>query len=205
MLKERARLVASVLLAIDLVAVAAAFLLAYWLRDSALPALGLRPRHLYPLHLYLPLLPLVLGIWGLLLSWLGTYRSHRTIRLIDEAWSVVRVTGLGAVLLVLCIYLFRLDAALLGDDDISRVWIVMLALGSALMILGGRTAVRLLSRFVRSSRRVSSPLCCLPSDHSSSCRARTSAYSTSALCLRCCRASSRYCNRRPPTSDCSGV
>ena len=40
MLKERARLVASFLLAIDLVAVAAAFLLAYWLRDTVLPWLG---------------------------------------------------------------------------------------------------------------------------------------------------------------------
>ena len=83
MLKERARIVASVLLAIDLVGVALAFLLAYWLRDTALPDLGLRPRHLYPLRLYLPLLPLVLGIWGVLLSRLGAYKSHRTISLID--------------------------------------------------------------------------------------------------------------------------
>jgi len=150
LLKKRARIVASVLLAIDLVGVALAFLLAYWLRDTALPALGLRPRNLYPLSLYLPLLPLVLGIWGVLLYHFGAYKSHRTISLIDEAWSILRVTGSGGALLVLCIYLFRLDAALLGQDDISRLWIALLAAGSALAILAGRTTVRLLSRFVRS-------------------------------------------------------
>lgn len=150
MLKERARLVASVLLAIDLVGVALAFFGAYWLRDSILPALGLRPQHLYPLGEYLPLLPLVLAIWGFLLARFGAYRSHRTISLLDEAWSIVRVCGMGAVLFVLCIYLLRLDAALLGNDQISRVWIGSLVAGSALAILATRTAVRLLSRFVRS-------------------------------------------------------
>ena len=146
MLKERARLVVSALLTIDLLAVAAAFLFAYWLRDSAAPALGLRPQALYPLRLYLPLLPLVLGIWGVVLSRFGTHRSHRTISLIDEAWSIVRVSGLSAVLLVVCIYLFRLDAALLGGDQISRVWIVLLVVGSGIAMLGGRVAVRTLSR-----------------------------------------------------------
>jgi len=150
MLKERARLVASLLLAIDLAGVAAAFLAAYWLRDTILPGLGLRPQHLYPLEHYLPLLPLVLTIWGFLLARFGAYRSHRTISLLDEAWSIVRVCGMGAVLFVLCIYLLRLDAALLGDDQISRVWIGLLATGSALAILAARIAVRLLSRFVRS-------------------------------------------------------
>ena len=110
MLKERSKLVAAVLLVIDLAGVAAAFFLAYWLRDTVAPALGLRPQELYPLRLYLPLLPLILGIWGVLLSGLGAYKSHRTISLIDEGWSVLRVCGVGGVLLVLCIYLFRLDA-----------------------------------------------------------------------------------------------
>lgn len=150
MLKERARLVASVLLVIDLAGVAVAFFAAYWLRDTILPALGLRPQQLYPVGEYLPLLPLVLVIWGFLLARFGAYRSHRTISLMDEAWSIVRVCGMGAVLLVLCIYLLRLDAALLGDDQISRVWIGLVISGSALAILAARTTVRLLSRFVRS-------------------------------------------------------
>ncbi|MDH3522129.1 MAG: sugar transferase [Acidobacteriota bacterium] len=149
MLKERSRLIASVLLVIDLAGVAAAFFVAYWLRDSVVPALGLRPRHLYPLSLYLPLLPLILALWGVLLSRLGAYRSHRTISLLDEAWSILRVSALGAILLVLCIYLFRLDAALLGDDQISRIWIVLVAFGATAFVLAGRTAVRLLSRYVR--------------------------------------------------------
>jgi exopolysaccharide biosynthesis polyprenyl glycosylphosphotransferase len=149
MLKERARLVASALLTIDLVGVALAFVAAYWLRDTIVPAIGLRPQRLYPLTSYLPLLPLVLIIWGVLLARYGAYRSHRTINLIDEGWSIVRVSAMGALLLVLCIYIFRLDGALLGNDQISRVWIGLLAAGSALAILMARTAVRLLSRFVR--------------------------------------------------------
>jgi len=151
MLKERARLVAATLLILDLVAVAGGFLLAYWLRDTVMPALGLRPHNLYPLSHYLPLLPLTLAIWAALLWRLGTYRSHRTIALLQEGWSVVRASGLGAGLLVLCIYVFRLDAALLGGDEISRIWIGLLAFCAALLILMDRTAVRLLSRFVRSS------------------------------------------------------
>ncbi len=151
MLKERARAVAAVLLTVDLLSVAVAFVLAYWIRDAALPALGLRPQQLYPLRLYLPLLPLVLAIWGLLLSRFGTYRSHRTITLIDEAWSILRVTAMGSLLLVLCIYLFRLDSGLLGDDQISRIWILLVGLCSAGAILLGRTTVRVLSRSVRAS------------------------------------------------------
>ncbi len=151
MLKERARTVAGLLLVLDLINVTLAFLVAYWTRDTLLPALGLRPRSLYPLASYLPLLPLVLLIWGFLLSRFGGYRSHRTMSLLDEGWSVLKVSALGSLVLVVCIYLFRLDQALLGDDAISRIWIVLIAVCSAATVVAGRTVVRTFSRLVRAS------------------------------------------------------
>ncbi|MEZ5331670.1 MAG: hypothetical protein R2991_06375 [Thermoanaerobaculia bacterium] len=93
MLKERARLIANGLLVTDLVAVAAAFFASYWVRNNLLPWLGLTPRFLYPLPQYLPLLPLALGLWGILLSRSGAYRSHRVVSLLDEAWSIVKTSA----------------------------------------------------------------------------------------------------------------
>jgi exopolysaccharide biosynthesis polyprenyl glycosylphosphotransferase len=150
MLKERARFVARVLLAADLAAVTGAFLLAYWLRDTLVPWLGVRPQDLYPLRLYLPLLPLALALWGLLLSRAGAYRSHRTISLLEEAWSVLRVAAFATVLFVLFVYALRLDEALLGRDKLSRLWLLFFTALSAALVLGQRTLVRLLSRYVRS-------------------------------------------------------
>ena len=122
MLKQQARLLNAILFVIDLVLVAAAALVAYWLRSTALPAFlpGLFSSHLYPLRAYLPLVPLAVSIWGGLLLLTGEYRSHRTVPLLDEAWDVVRASITGSVIFTLLIYVFRLDEALLGDDLISR-------------------------------------------------------------------------------------
>ena len=57
------------------------------------------PSRLYPLAEYLPLLPLALAIWGVLLLRSGRYRSHRTVPLLDEAWAIIRVCLSGAVAL----------------------------------------------------------------------------------------------------------
>ena len=56
-----------------------------------LPALGSRwiPGALYPVERYLPLLPLALLLWSLLLWSSGRYRSHRTVPVLDEAWEVL--------------------------------------------------------------------------------------------------------------------
>ena len=62
MLKERARIVTGGLFIVDLLLVTVAFLFSFWLRSSAIPAVGLIPSHLYPLRLYLPLLPVALLI-----------------------------------------------------------------------------------------------------------------------------------------------
>src|SRR5687768_12503327 len=153
MLKKQARLLNAVLFAVDLALVAAAALLAYWLRSTVLPALlpGLFTTELYPLRAYLPLVPLAVTIWGALLLISGEYRSHRTVPLLDEAWDVVRASITGSVIFTLLIYVFRLDEALLGDDLISRSWILLFSALACLLILAEKVALRLTSRYFRAS------------------------------------------------------
>ncbi|HYG65197.1 MAG TPA: hypothetical protein VEL74_21630, partial [Thermoanaerobaculia bacterium] len=129
----------------------AAFLLAFAVRSWLLPAIapGAFPSHLYPLPEYLPLLPLALAIWGVLLLSSGRYRSHRTVPLVDEALAVIRVCISGSVIFTLVLYAARLDGRLLGNDQISRSWILLFGIFSVLLLLTEKLGVRLTSRYVR--------------------------------------------------------
>jgi exopolysaccharide biosynthesis polyprenyl glycosylphosphotransferase len=151
MLKERARILAVTIFVFDLSLVAAAFLAGYWLRDSILPAIAPHtfPTRLYPLGNYLPLLPLALIIWGALLLLSGRYRSHRTVPLLDEAWAIIRVCASGTVLFTLILYAARLDEQLLGDDRISRLWVLFFGIFSCLFLLSEKIGLRVTSRYVR--------------------------------------------------------
>ncbi len=150
MLKEQSRLLVAAIFSLDLTLVAAAFLLAYWVRSGLLPEL--LPRSvsaLYPLAAYLPLLPFVLLIWGALLLASGTYRSHRTVPLAKEAWAILRVCATGLAVLALGIFAFRLDEKLLGGDEFSRLWVVLVAVFAGLLLIAEKLALRTLSRYVR--------------------------------------------------------
>lgn len=114
MLKERARFIGLAFLLADLLLIAAAFALAYWTRDTLLPRLGLGGS-LYPFVEYLPLLPIALVLWAVLLSTSKRYHSHRTTSLASDAAEILRLSLGATLLLFLAIYLFRLDAALLGE------------------------------------------------------------------------------------------
>jgi exopolysaccharide biosynthesis polyprenyl glycosylphosphotransferase len=153
MLKERARILTVGIFLLDLSLVAGAFLLAFAVRSWLLPEIapGTFPGHLYPLPEYLPLLPLALVIWGALLMSSGRYRSHRTVPLLDEAWAIVRVCATGAVVFMLVLYVARLDERLLGNDRISRFWVMLFAVFSCLLLLSEKLAIRLTSRYVRAS------------------------------------------------------
>jgi exopolysaccharide biosynthesis polyprenyl glycosylphosphotransferase len=149
MLKERARIVWGFVFAADLALTAAGFLLAFWLRDRVLPALGLFEGRLYPLETYLPLLLLALAIWGGLLLSSGQYRSHRTVPLLDQAWGVVRVCALGAVAFTLVLYALRLDEMLLGNDRVSRLWVLLFPVLAAVLLLAEKVFIHVASRSVR--------------------------------------------------------
>ncbi|HEX2252086.1 MAG TPA: sugar transferase [Thermoanaerobaculia bacterium] len=151
MLKERARILTVSIFALDLALIAAAFFAAYWLRGEVLPAFGPEAfaGPFYPLSDYLPLLPLALAIWGVLLLSSDSYRSHRTVPLLDEAWAVLRVSFLGTAVLTLTIFALRLGETLL-EDQISRTWILLFGALSCLLLLTEKLAIRLTSRYVRS-------------------------------------------------------
>ncbi|HVT60166.1 MAG TPA: sugar transferase [Thermoanaerobaculia bacterium] len=151
MLKERARILAVSIFLLDLALVSLAFLLAFSLRSSLLPRIVPQafPSRLYPLGSYLPLLPLALLIWGTLLLLSGRYRSHRTVPLLDEAWAIVRVCGTGTAAFLLVLYIGRMDVRLLGNDLISRAWVLLFGALATLLLLTEKLAVRLTSRYVR--------------------------------------------------------
>ena len=153
MLKERARILAVTIFCLDVTLVAASFLAGYWVRDSVLPYLapGSFRTRLYSLSEYLPLLPFALAIWGALLLLSGRYRSHRTVPLVDEAWAIIRVCAMGTALFTLLLYAARLDEQLLGDDRISRLWVLFFGVFSCLFLLTEKIALRVTSRYVRLS------------------------------------------------------
>ncbi len=111
MLKERARILAVGIFLVDLGLVAGAFVCAFLLRSWLLPDIAPHafPSRLYPLSSYLPLLPLALLIWGVLLLSSGRYRSHRTVPLLDEAWAIIRICISGSVIFTLSLYALRID------------------------------------------------------------------------------------------------
>ena len=152
MLKERARILAAAIFLVDLALVAIAFLLAFSLRSWVLPRLVPQafPARLYPLAAYLPLLPLALAIWGALLLLSGRYRSHRTVPLLDESWAVLRVCASGTILFTLALYILRIDVRLLGNDQISRAWVLLFGVFASLLLLGEKLFLRVSSRYVRS-------------------------------------------------------
>ena len=152
MLKERARLLSLSVFSLDLALVAAAFIAAHWLRSAVLPSLahGQFPGELYALRFYLPLLPVALSVWGLLLLRFRRYRSHRTTPLLREAWEVVQVSGAATVTFTLLLYVLRLDERMLPQDRVSRAWLLLFALLACLLLLAEKVMVRLVARYVRS-------------------------------------------------------
>ena len=152
MLKERARILAVGIFLLDLSLVTAAFLAAFAMRSTVLPwiAPDTFPSRLYPLTEYLPMLPLALAIWGALLLSSGRYRSHRTVPILEEAWAILRVCVTGAAVFTLVLYAGRFDERLLGNDKISRFWVLLFAVFSCLFLLTEKLGLRITSRYVRS-------------------------------------------------------
>ncbi|MEM9554971.1 MAG: sugar transferase [Acidobacteriota bacterium] len=136
---------------LDLLLVCAAFYLAFICRAHVLPALfpDVFTTAFYPFAAYAPLLLPVVVIWGLLLLANDSYRSHRTVPLVDEAKAVLRVCATGLAILALVIYALRLDSSLLGGDKFSRLWILLVGVWTCLLLLTEKLALRTLSRYVR--------------------------------------------------------
>jgi exopolysaccharide biosynthesis polyprenyl glycosylphosphotransferase len=145
MLKQQARLIARVVYFLDLALTSAAFFAAFFIRDLLLPQIAPDrfPTGLFPLREYLRVYPLVLIIWSILLFTYHSYHSHRTISLVKEALTILRVVLVGNAILATFAYLWPLPF-------LSRTWFILFAVLSALLLLAEKIMVRVLARYVRS-------------------------------------------------------
>jgi exopolysaccharide biosynthesis polyprenyl glycosylphosphotransferase len=145
MLKQKARLVARIVFAVDLALTSIAFFAAFVIRDVVLPHVD--PAHfptgLFPLSEYLKIYPIVLILWSILFFQYNSYHSHRTVPLTREALTTVRVVGFGTVLLATLAYLMPLR-------QLSRSWFVMFAFLATILLLMEKILVRVIARWVRS-------------------------------------------------------
>jgi exopolysaccharide biosynthesis polyprenyl glycosylphosphotransferase len=143
MLKQKARAIALGVLVGELALTALSLPVAYVLRHGVLarflpslfpvaPAFGR----------YVVLLLLILPIWAPMLYAAGFTRSHRTLPLFEEIWTVAKVAFGGTALLTLFVYGLRLEF-------VSRWLLAVFAIVNFFFLAGERVALRLLSRWVR--------------------------------------------------------
>ncbi|MEA2236513.1 MAG: hypothetical protein QOC81_1237 [Thermoanaerobaculia bacterium] len=144
MLKEKARMIARVVYVADLALTTAAFFAAFFIRDLVLPRIA--PEHfptgLFPLRDYVKIYPVVLILWSILLFTYHSYHSHRTIPLLREALTAIRVVFVGNAILATIAYLMPLR-------QLSRSWFVLFGLMAALLLVLEKIVVRVIARYVR--------------------------------------------------------
>jgi exopolysaccharide biosynthesis polyprenyl glycosylphosphotransferase len=136
-LSEPARLIAYRRLTLDTLLTAGSFLLAHQLRSRLLPAIlpQLFEAGLYPLRDYLPLLPVVLVVWLVLLATQRQASPGEVFSLRREVGRVVRVAALGFLLLAAAGYFLRLHF-------ISRPFLAIFAVTNAFLLAAARVAER---------------------------------------------------------------
>ena len=140
MLKERARLVAGGLRLFDLAMLAAAFPIAYWLRDEVIevPTKGL-----YPIRTYWPLLAASLLVWQVS-AWFATlYDRYRTVGLAAEIVRLVRSFVLLAVLMAAGQFVLK------PQNDVSRLLFVFYYAIAFVLLVANRVVLRLAAQAAR--------------------------------------------------------
>ncbi len=138
MVKEQIKIFKNVQIVSDLCLVVASFFIGYFLRDKLIDIypINLLKEYLYNEKLmsigyyavYIGLLPVLLFIWGGLLSYFGMYKSSG-IRTIPEALIITfKTTVLGFVLFGSYVFILRMQA------DISRLFIGFTFFSAATLI-----------------------------------------------------------------------
>jgi exopolysaccharide biosynthesis polyprenyl glycosylphosphotransferase len=144
MLKQKARAIALGVLGAELALTVLSLPVAYLLRHGVLAPILPSPFPVAPpFDRYVTLLLGILPIWGPMLYAAGFSRSHRTLPLFEEIWTVAKVAFGGTALLTLLVYGLRLEF-------VSRWLLVVFAVVNFLFLAGERVALRMLSRWVRS-------------------------------------------------------
>jgi len=143
MLKQKARAIALGVLGGELALTALSLPVAYVLRHGVLAPFLPSPFPVAPaFDRYVVLLLVILPIWAPMLYAAGFTRSHRTLPLFEEIWTVAKIAFGGTALLTLFVYGLRLEF-------VSRWLLAVFAVVNFLFLAGERVALRLLSRWVR--------------------------------------------------------
>ena len=144
MLKQHAKLVRQLVYLSDVALTAAAFFLAFWTRDTILPAVvpELFPTGLFAIGAYLKIFPIVLVIWSLLFFSHHSYHSHRTTSLRREIRDVLRIVGVGTLLLAAIAWFVPLRL-------LSRSFFILFVVFAILLLGLNRVGIRVLARYVR--------------------------------------------------------
>jgi exopolysaccharide biosynthesis polyprenyl glycosylphosphotransferase len=137
MIKEHNKIFIRVQIISDLCLVVISFFMGYYLRDSVfelLPGtltgdLFREERVLRPIGFYLGLLPIVLIIWGTLLSYFGMYKSSGLRQVPETLLVVMKTTLAGFVLFGSYVFIFRMQ------QDVSRLFIGLMFISAAILII----------------------------------------------------------------------
>jgi exopolysaccharide biosynthesis polyprenyl glycosylphosphotransferase len=145
LIHKRSRAHAAACLASDVLAIAAAFFTAWWLRfqtDYLLPLVGEKPVPHF--DYYLRLLPFLVLVWPAVFYFRGLYEPRRGRSRVEEALSLLFATAIATVLVTGLSSLYRppdrLDPNL--DFTYSRAFLGAFALASYLFVGTGRLAIR---------------------------------------------------------------
>ncbi len=135
MIKEQNRIFKRVEIISDLCLVAVSFFIGYLLRDEILNIypvsfLGnyLTDENLRSIGYYAGFLPLLLVIWGVLLSYFGMYKSPGVVRMPSVLLIVFKTTIVGFIIFGSYVFILR------RQEDISRLFIGFTFLSAAILI-----------------------------------------------------------------------
>ena len=146
MIKEQRKLFVSVLRFLDLCLVTVAFFIGYLLRDKIIVVYPLNLLEGYLLDenlrsisyyaIYIGVLPVILLIWGGLLSHFGMYKSSGIKPFADIFLITLKTTLVGFVLFGSYVFILRMQ------EDISRLFIGLTFLSTAVFIIVEKVALR---------------------------------------------------------------
>lgn len=137
MLKHHARQLMARTVAVDAAALTAAFLTAYWVRDSFLPWLMPEwfPQSLFELPSYIWMYSVTLPIWIALLAFFRLYHPSRLATFRRMPVDIMKVSAVGLAIVMGLTYALKVQ-------DVSRSFVFAFGLASTVLLISGRLSLR---------------------------------------------------------------
>jgi exopolysaccharide biosynthesis polyprenyl glycosylphosphotransferase len=137
MLKHHARLLVARSFAIDVAALTAAFLTAYWVRDSLLPFVLSEwfPGPLFELSSYMWVYGVTLPIWIAALAFFRLYHPSRLATFRRMPVDIIKASAIGLAILMGLTYALK-------AHDVSRSFVSAFGVASIGLLIGGRLLLR---------------------------------------------------------------